>query len=198
MKQIQIEVEAREKTGGGAAGRLRRAGNIPAVLYGRSGNQNLTLKEQNFHLMLREMNGASALIELNENGGKKVLALLRDMQRDSCTNRFLHVDFQEISEQEIVTTRIRLMPIGEATGVKNENGLLEILDHTVEVTCLPKHIPDFIRIDVADLHVGDRIEVKQLPEIEGVTYTSSPRHVLIACTGKKAKAADGEGETSGS
>ena len=80
------------------------------------------------------------------------------------------MDFREVADDEVVTLEVPVHASGEPWGVKNENGTLEYVTHSVAVRALPKNIPDFINCDVRELKVGDLIHVKELPELNGVEY----------------------------
>ena len=92
------------------------------------------------------------------------------MQHHPVSRKALHVDFREVAEDESVILEVPVHAQGEAWGVKNENGTLEYVTHSVAVRALPKNIPEFIDCDVSELKVGDLIHIKELPELEGVEY----------------------------
>jgi large subunit ribosomal protein L25 len=104
--------------------------------------------------------------------------IIIEIQCNAMTDRFMHVDFQEISSNE-------------ADGVKNEKAMLEVVRHKVTVRCLPKHLIGVIEIDVTDLHAGQNIHIRDLPKFEGIEYPGDPKGVVVACIGEEA---EGEGE----
>jgi len=202
MKQATLTVTTREGTGRGAARRLRAQGKIPAVIYGKSGVRDLTVDEKDFHMLMRKISGTASLVTLNDDKGGSVIALLQDTQRNPRTDRFEHIDFHEVVKGEKLTAHIPVHTKGEAYGVKNENGVLEIVLHEIEVICLPRQLPEDIELNVSDLHAGDAIHVSDLPKLEGVTYQHDPQSVVVAVTGATGAAEEtdavGEEEAAGS
>ena len=91
------------------------------------------------------------------------LALIQEVQHHPLKGSVLHVDFHAVKTDENLTAEIPVEPIGEANGVKNFGGLLEQSMRTVEVECLPRDLPEIIRVDVSALNIGDSIHVKDLP-----------------------------------
>jgi large subunit ribosomal protein L25 len=142
-------------------------------------------------MLMRQKGDAAATVEL-KNQSKSVLTIITEIQRNTMTDYFMHVDFQEISEGEKLTTNVPVHVKGEAYGVKNEKAMLEIVRHRVTVRCLPKDLIEDIEVDVSDLHAGQSIHIKDLPTFEGVEYTGDGKGVVVACIGE---AAEGEEQT---
>lgn len=182
MKQSKINVQTRTETGSGACGRLRKAGMIPAVLYGDSGVRNLSIVESDLRKLMRSMHGGSVLIELTDETGNKALSVLKQLSRHSVTDLFLHVDFQEVSMDKEMSMSIHVHITGESVGVKNENGVIEMQLHEVNLRCLPKDLPEFIEVDVTELHAGEAVHIRDLKPIPGVTFTDDEDVVIVACT----------------
>ncbi len=181
MKRLTLAVLKREETGKGPSGRLRKQGFIPAVVYGKSGVEHLKVALDAFRTLVREIGDRAALVELSVDGKAKVLSLLQEAKRNFQTDRFEHIDFKEISENEEMYATLPIHLKGEAYGVKNENGVIEFTNHAVEVRCLPKDLPDAIEVDISDLKVGQAIHVKNLPQIKGVRYTQKDI-VIVSCS----------------
>ena len=97
------------------------------------------------------------------------LALIQEVQHDALSRDVLHVDFHAVKADEMLHSEIPVEPFGEPDGVKNFGGILEINMHSVEVECLPKDLPEVIRIDVSGLGVGASIHIKHLILPAGVT-----------------------------
>jgi len=181
MKQIKLPVQLRDKIGRAPTRRLREAGLIPAVVYGKSGVRHLTVREPDFRTMMRAISGTAAIVEISEDKGAPMLSLLQEIQRDSRTDRFVHVDFKEVSANEQMTATVPVHVVGEAVGVKMEGGIIEVSRHDIDVKCLPKDLPDFITVDVSELHVGDSIHVRDLKAIPGVIFDEAADEVVAAC-----------------
>ena len=197
MKQLKLDVSLREETGSNANNRLRKAGRIPAVVYGKSGSKSLSVDEKDFRMMMRAIAGAAALVKVADDQGNSILSVIKSIQRNPCTDRLIHIDFHEISPNEEMHATLSVRVEGECYGVKNERGFLSIPIHTVEVRCLPKDLPEFITVDVTELKAGESIHISQLTKIQGVTFQGDPEIVVVACASptKVAEANDAdEGE----
>lgn len=181
MKQLTLSVTPRQGTGRGISQRLRKSGQIPAVIYGKSGSRALCINESELRQLMRATSGSAALLEINESGRSAALSIVKDIQRHSITDRFMHVDLLELDPNEEVRMQIPVHIIGESFGVKNENGVLDMTRHSVEVRCLPKNLPSHITIDITDLRVGQSVHVAQLPQLAGVTYTDNADLAIVAC-----------------
>ena len=180
MKKITLVVEKREEKGSSACGRLRKQGLIPAVVYGHSGVKNLKITVKNFRQMMQAKGDSASLIELicdNE----RSLATLQKYQRNARTDHYVHVDFKAIAPNETITTNLPIRIVGEASGVKNNGGILEILTHSIAVECLPEDLPEHIEINVNDLDIGHSIHVKDLPKMKCIAYKTPTDAVLISC-----------------
>ncbi len=184
MKQYTLEVHSREDKGSGVANRLRRAGNIPAVAYGVSGTRKLAVNQVDFRKLWVKVAGATAIIEINDDKKEKTLSIIQDVQRDPLTDQILHIDFHEVESDKKMHASVTIHVFGESVGVKNENGFLDIQSHEVEVNCLPQNLPEFIEIDVSDLHAGQAIHIKDLIKLDGVDYLNNPEDVIVSCIGK--------------
>lgn len=181
MKRLTLAVLKREETGKGPSKRLRKKGFIPAVVYGKSGVEHLKVSLDSFRNLVREKGDRAALIELSIDNNSKLLSLLQETKRNFQTDRFEHIDFKEISENEEMYTTLPIHLKGESFGVKNEGGVIEFTTHSIEVQCLPKDLPDAIEVDISELKVGQSIHVKGLPQIKGVRYTQKDL-VVVSCT----------------
>src|SRR5690606_22908083 len=137
MKQLKLNVQSRNESGRGPARRLRASGSIPAVLYGKHTEPaSLAVEKKEIDRLLKEAAGTTALVQLSRDGGKPVLSLLQEMQRNPVTDQILHIDFQEVSTREEMLTHVNIQLVGEAYGVKNQNGTLDFVSYTVDIRCL--------------------------------------------------------------
>lgn len=170
MKEITIEVSKREHTGKGVARKLRAARTIPAVLYGRGEEpQALEIAYDHFHTIYHGLRGENALINLRINGqlsDKK--AVIRDIQHDPVYGNILHIDFQHISMDQKLRLSVPIRLHGAAKGVKEFGGILQWSVRELEVSCLPRDIPNQIDVSIDDLDIGDSIHVKDVtvPNVE--------------------------------
>ncbi|MDR2812813.1 MAG: 50S ribosomal protein L25 [Puniceicoccales bacterium] len=186
MKQLQLSFANRTEKGRHPALRLRKTGRIPSVIYGKSGSFPVSIDDGEFRMLMRQKGDAAATVQLSDDE-KTVLTIITEVQRNTITDCFMHVDFQEISSGEVFTTTVPVHVKGEAYGVKNEKAIVEVVRHKVAIRCLPEHLIEAIEIDVTDLHAGQNIHIKDLPRFEGVEYVGDPKGVVIACVGEEAE-----------
>src|ERR1700753_3208552 len=124
MKKFELIVSSREGTGRSASRRLRKAQKIPAILYGKHTKpETLAVAAPEFTKLLKDIAGRAALIELKREKSGSALSFLQEVQRDPITDRFLHVDLQEVKADEKMEIRVRLSLVGESFVVKNKRGV---------------------------------------------------------------------------
>ncbi|MCP5530507.1 MAG: 50S ribosomal protein L25 [Opitutaceae bacterium] len=183
MSEYTLNTKARAQKGRSASRRLRKANCIPAILYGKHTKpEGLAVDTPEFTRLLKAVAGRAVLVELNIEGrNEKALSFLQEIQRDPITDRFLHVDFQEVKADEKIEIDVPVRSKGESVGVKSQNGVLEILAHELRVRCLPKDLPAIIEVDVTELEVGEVIKVSELPVIAGVEFLDHKGHPVISC-----------------
>ena len=188
MKKFQLTVTNREGTGRSASRRLRKAEKIPAILYGKHTKpETLSVNGPEFVKLLKEINGRAALIELKRDAGATALSFLQEIQRDPITDRYLHVDLQEVKENEKMIISVLLRVTGEAYGVKTEAGILETATKRLRIHTLPKDLPDFVEVDVTNLKVGESIHVSELKPIAGVEYLDDAGQTVVLCVAPPAE-----------
>ena len=170
MAMQELTVRRREGTGKQIAKRLRREGVVPAILYGGAKNEPVTVDPRAVLKMIAGHQGSTQLLTLrfDGDGGGTRMAIIRAMQFDPVTERLLHVDLQEVSADKPITVRVAVHPVGEAIGVKDTKGILNLVLHEVTVACLPTQIPDRIDADVTNLAIGDVLTIGDLHVPAGV------------------------------
>ena len=167
---FELDAEFRETQGKGASRRLRREGKVPAILYGgHLEARALTLSHQKLALMLENERFYSTILNLRV-GAETQAAILKDVQRHPYKNAIVHIDFQRVEENEKIRIAIPLhfKNASIAPGVKSQGGLVSHMRTEVEVTCLPKDLPEFIEVDLANLGLNESIHLSQLKVPEGV------------------------------
>ena len=165
-----IDAELRAQQGKGASRRLRREGKVPAILYG--GHKEpvmLAVKSLEIEHKLRNEAFYSHILTLNISG-KEESAVLKDLQRHPARSVVTHMDLQRVLADEEIRMNVPLHFKGEevAPGVKQDGGVVQHLLMEVEVECLPKHLPEFIEVDVSALALNESIHLSQLKIGEGV------------------------------
>ncbi len=168
MKSVALNAFARSQTGRGEVKKLRDAGRVPAVIYGRQ------TKPENLEVIARELNDLihrsateNILVDLAVDS-KKRLALVQEVQHHPLNRAVLHVDFHEVNENEPVVISVPVETTGEAVGVKTGGGVLEHVLFKLKVRALPKNLPEQILIDVSALEVGKTIHISDIKAPEGV------------------------------
>lgn len=156
--------------GKGASRRLRRAGKVPAILYG--GHQEpkqLILDHQNLLTLLVNEKFFSTILQLKIDGQPQA-AILKDVQRHPAKNQILHMDLQRVLENEKIRMTIPLHFKGAAAapGVKTQGGVVSHLLNEVEVLCLPKDLPEFLEIDLSTMEMNEMRRLSDLPLPAGV------------------------------
>jgi large subunit ribosomal protein L25 len=168
MSEAKLTAELRETRGKRPAGRLRREGRVPAVVYGlQSEAQSVTVPERELAHILSGAAGANTLITLKVDGSDQ-LALARELQRDPVKGKLLHVDFVRVRADQTVTAEVPLHLTGDAEGV-SMGGILEQALFTITIEALPRDIPTAIEHDVTALAMGDQLRVRDLAIPAGVT-----------------------------
>ena len=176
-----IQAEARELAGKGAARAVRRAGKVPAVIYGAK--QTATLITLDPREVMRELvrgGWKSRLFEVTVDGASQ-RALMRDVQFHPVSDKPEHVDFQRLAAGEPVRVSVVVNFTGEATspGLKR-GGMLNVVRHSVEVLCDPDSVPDNFEADLAALDINDNIRFSDLTGTAGARPTIADRDFVIA------------------
>ena len=168
-----LNTKPRDVFGTKASRRLRRLDNVPAMIYGADQNNEAVLLDHNEIMRNLEVEAFnSAIISLNtESGSQQVV--LREVQRHRVRPRLVHVDFQRIKATETLHMNIPLHfeGVDEAPGVKVEEGIFSPLMTELNITCLPKDLPEYIAIDVSALGINDVIHLSSVELPEGVELT---------------------------
>ncbi len=183
MKQVSMDAAVRTETGKGAARRLRRAQQIPGILYGQGTEPvALSVNRHEFQKMLFVSAGERVMFTINltgENTGGTRMALLKELQRHPVNDQIRHVDFYEVAMDQTVQVEVPVVPVGEAVGVKVSKGVMELIQREVSIECLPLDIPNEIEVDISDLDVGDVLHAGDIKPAEGLKILDDPGTTLI-------------------
>ena len=176
MANAGLVVQVREQTGKGVARKLRAAGRIPGVLYGRGKEpRSLQLDPHEVERLLKRSDaGMNTLIDLTIEGDSagRETVLVKELQRDPVGDVILHADLYVVDLTKTIEVEVPVHLTGTPVGVSVSGG---ILDHTLRdllVECLPTAIPDAITLDVSGLEIGDSVHVRDVQLPEGVTMRS--------------------------
>ncbi|MBI4622448.1 MAG: 50S ribosomal protein L25 [Verrucomicrobia bacterium] len=182
-QQFKLNVAPRAQTGRSASRRLRKVNRVPAILYGKHTKPvSLSIEGPEFTRLLKTVAGRAVLIELARSDSQdKALSFLQEVQRDPITDKYLHVDLQEVKADERFEIRVPVHVTGESFGVKNQSGVLEMNIHLLRVRVLPKDLPEAITVDVTELKVGEAIKVSSLKPVPGVEFLDAKGQPIVSC-----------------
>jgi large subunit ribosomal protein L25 len=174
VSEVRIAAEPRTEFGKGAARRTRRAGKIPAVLYGHGQDpRHISLPAREFGLAMR--GGGNTLLSVHLNG-RSELALPKQIQRDPVRGTIEHVDLLLVRRGEKVTVQVPVLLTGEVA----TDGLVNQELNTLEVQADATHIPDSFELDIAGLAIGGHITAGEVKLPDGVTLGTDPDHMVVS------------------
>jgi large subunit ribosomal protein L25 len=195
MAQLQLNATSRERTSTRGVRRMRKQGQVPAIVYGKTVEPvAVSVNRQELLRMLNAREGQHGLLTLRVAGdagkGWEKPVLIKIMQRHPVTSEILHIDFHAIALTERIRVKVPVVLNGEPVGVKQDGGLLEHFLREVEIECLPTQIPKQIEMDIAALKIGDTIHAKDLTAPEGARITSDAESVIASVHAPKAEKAE--------
>jgi len=187
-----LVAHTRTKTGTTGATALRRAGRIPAVIYGHgSPAVPIELDARVFDTLLHH-GGKNRLLELALDGGAPDTALIRDVQRDPITRRVVHADLQRVSATEEISASLPIATVGVADGVRNSGGVMDVVLHAVDVLGPANALPEQIEIDVTELGIHQHITAGDLKLPPSLKLDMDPTTVLVAIEPSRTEAESAE------
>jgi large subunit ribosomal protein L25 len=191
MAEELLTAEPRTERGSRPAGRLRRAGQVPAVVYGLGGDSvSVTVPSRELGHILAH--GANTLIRLRLAGDDQ-LTLARQVQRDPTRGDLVHIDFVRVRTDVAVSAEVALHLVGEPEGVRN-GGLLEQLVFGLPIEARPQDIPTSIEMDVNGLDIGDQLRLADLALPAGVTATIESDALIAQVVAPRVVTEEEEGE----
>jgi large subunit ribosomal protein L25 len=194
---IVIKGEIRDQFGKNASRRIRREGNLPAILYGpATENFPLILNKKDVFQILKSESGENTLFKIDL-GSQKRDVMIKAFQQDVVSDEVLHIDLIQIAMDKIIRVMVSMNVQGEAIGVKSEGGFVDVMTRELEIECLPHDIPEHIDIDISDLHINQSLKVEDLPEIKGVKLLADPNQVLVVIASSKVEEEAEEEEVEG-
>lgn len=179
MAKATLDAQLRNETGKGAARSLRRAGYVPAVIYGHGETTRACkVEKKELERLLSSIAHESTLIDLKLDNGDTSRVLIRELQVHPYRPEVLHVDFLAVHKGEKVRLDVAVQLQGAAPGVK-EGGVLEHLRHEVEIRCDPDAIPEALELDISGLGIGDTLTVGDLKVVPGVEVLVDPSASIV-------------------
>ena len=198
-----LQATIRENQGTSSSKKIRRDNGIPAVVYGGKDNSNIILDSNEVAKKIKDSGFYSNVIQLKI-GKKTVDVILKDLQRDPSKSSITHMDFFAVDKNKAVIVNVPILFVNEDTcsGVKLGGGKLSHIQTELEVSCLPKDIPENIQIDVVDLEIGHSIhmsEIKMPANVEhAVTVDEEHDSPVVSCYEPKAEKVEDVVEASSS
>ncbi|MFL2554224.1 MAG: 50S ribosomal protein L25/general stress protein Ctc [Candidatus Rariloculaceae bacterium] len=171
---FELEIEARDTFGKGESRRLRRRGKVPAIIYGGGEEPRaIMLGKERLQLHMEREAFYTSILTLNL-GKESQAVIVKDVQRHPAKPQVLHLDFQRILADEKITLNIPIHFLGEeeSIGVREQGGEISKLRTDVEISCLPKDLPEFLELDVTNLELNQLLHLSDLVAPEGVEITA--------------------------
>jgi large subunit ribosomal protein L25 len=190
MSTASLSATLRSESGKGAARKLRRAGAVPAVIYGHKREpMSLSVPTRELERLLERVAAETTVVELSIDG-KVSRTLIREIQKHPFKKQLVHVDFQELVAGEMITVHVPLVIVGTAIGVRSFAGILDQTMRDLEVSVDPSAIPNHIDVDVSALNIGDSIHVRDLKVPAGVTVLTDIEASVVVVAAPKVNATD--------
>jgi large subunit ribosomal protein L25 len=190
MKSVALKAYPRSQVQRAEVTKLRRAGRVPATIYGRqAAPQNLEVVSKEIADLLNHSVSENLLVDLTveKDSRSKRLALVQEVQHHPLSGKVVHVDFHEVAETEKVTIFVPVETTGEPAGVKNGGGTLEHILHKLKVRCLPKNLPEQITLDVTALEIGKSIHIADIVPPAGVEILGEKSRTVVAVAAPRAE-----------
>ena len=182
MSQVSLRAEAGRASGSREARRIRRTGNVPAIVYGKGTDPvSVTVDAHDLQVALHTDAGSNALINLDIEGGDTLLTMARVIEKHPFRDEYRHIDFVTISIDEKLTVEVAIDFQGSPIGVL-EGGVFSPRRTHVIVETLATAIPSSIGLDISNVEIGGSLRISDLAELEGVTYTEDPEAVIMSVT----------------
>jgi large subunit ribosomal protein L25 len=194
-ERIKLQVTEREGRGSSDARRLRKAGFIPGVLYGKGkSSYAISVPERELRRVLTGQGGLHAILDVVLEGQQSTHAsILKDYQQDPIRGHISHIDLHEVRLDQPIQSSVTVQLVGEPAGVK-EGGVLSQVQREINVEALPMEIPEHIDLDVSGMNIGDTLRLADLAPIDGVTYLDNPDETVLATVGLPAREIEPEPE----
>jgi large subunit ribosomal protein L25 len=194
-ERIKLQVTEREGRGSSDARRLRKAGFIPGVLYGKGkSSYAICVPERELRRVLTGQGGLHAILDVVLEGRQSTHAsILKDYQQDPIRGHISHIDLHEVRLDQPIQSSVTVQLVGEPAGVK-EGGVLSQVQREINVEALPMEIPEHIDLDVSGMNIGDTLRLADLAPIDGVTYLDNPDETVLATVGLPAREIEPEPE----
>ena len=177
---MKLEVREREEIGSRRSRRLRGAGYIPGVLYGKGHARAIVVPERELRAVMTGPSGLHAILDVVIEGQKTVHpSILADYQQDPIRGTISHIDLREVRLDQPIHATVSIQLVGDAAGAKT-GGMLSLVTRELHVEALPADVPEHIEVDVTRLEVGDVLRLEDVPAMDKVTILDDPHETVIA------------------
>ncbi len=185
-----VAAEARESRGKNEARRLRVSGRIPAVIYGAfQAPRAVTLNPKDILRIIHSKTGHNSIFDVEVSGVEKTPVIVADEQYHPVKGTLMHIDLKRIDLTRKLRVAIPVHVTGDAKGVKQQGGVLDIVTKNIEIECIPDDIPERFDVDVTELVIGNNIRVSDLAVKDGVRILTAPDVVIAHVVGIREEAA---------
>jgi len=180
MQQFVVEASRRDERGKNAARRIRRTGQVPAIVYGgKSGPLSICVNAKQVVAILKSEAGHNTIFTLKIAGDGEEKTMVKDWQLDPVRGDLLHVDLLRIAMDVRMRVKVPVHTYGEPQGVKLQGGIFEMVTREVEIECLPTDIPEEFKMDVTPLMIGKQLRAADLPlDPAKIKLITDPQRVL--------------------
>jgi large subunit ribosomal protein L25 len=192
-QNLSLTIERRDGAGSTKAQALRRAGKVPGVLYGHGSSERIAIESRALDDLLHH-GGRTHLIELKLGGKKLDTALVREVQIDPVSRKPIHVDLQRVTATEKVHTKLPLVTVGTADGVRNFGGVMDVLVHELEVEGPANKLPDHVEVDVTALGIHEHINAGDVKLPDGLRLLTTADTIVVTVESSKTARALEEAE----
>ena len=184
-----VAAEPRESRGKNEARRVRVSGRIPAVIYGAFQDPRaISINPKDILRIIHSKTGHNSIFDIEVEGAEKTPVIVADEQYHPVKGTLMHIDLKRIDLTRKLRVAVPVHVTGEAKGVKQQGGVLDIVTKTIEIECIPDDIPNQFDVDVTELMIGTNIRVSDLPVKEGVRVLTAPEAVIAHVVGIKEEA----------
>jgi len=185
-----VTAEARESRGKNEARRLRVKGQIPAVIYGAFKDpRSVSVNPKDILKIIHSKTGHNSIFDVEISGAEKTPVIVADEQYHPVKGNLLHIDLKRIDLARKLRVSIPVHVSGDAKGVKQQGGVLDVVTKAIEIECIPDDIPDQFDVNVSELMIGNSIRVSDLAVKDGVRVMTAPDVVIAHVVGIKEEAA---------
>ncbi|MBI79759.1 MAG: 50S ribosomal protein L25/general stress protein Ctc [Pseudomonadota bacterium] len=167
---FELSIETRDVTGKGHIRRLRKNGDIPGIIYGgKEGPKTISINHNQLTKKMQNEGFYTSILKLNL-GDNSESVVVKNVQRHPAKRKILHMDFQRILEDQKITLNVPIRFLNEesAIGVKMQGGEVSKIINDIEISCLPKNLPEYIEIDISNLELNQSLHVSDLNLPDGV------------------------------